>query len=271
MIAAARLAGALVAVAVVACGSSSGPAPSASTKPKPSATATSSASASPTPYAPGTALTVLAPLGINLRDSGSATATVVGTIGQDTVVTVVSHGGQNNAWYQVKGETETGWITDDPTYTSPRHFEQYQSDTHGFSVLYLDSWTFVEGPNVSFHPQSGAYPLITVTAGPTLEALGPEGMTGYTSVEIGSAEVYGITGVLRLYTRSGPAASPSPGQRAQPPLLAELRVTLDAQRALRLDFLYSSPDDLRTFRDFYGSIIVPVAQSPGAAPTKAPH
>jgi hypothetical protein len=51
-----------------------------------------------------------------------------------------------------------------------------------------------------------------------------------------------------------------------PPLLAELRVTLDANRAMRLDFLYPTADDLRTFRDFYGSIIVPQPASPGAVP-----
>jgi hypothetical protein len=270
MTAAARLAGALVVVAVAACGSSAGTGPSASPRPRPSATVAALASPSPTAFAPGTALTVLAPLGINLRDSGSPAGTVVGTLGQGTVVTVVSQGGQNNAWYQVKGEIQTGWISDDPAYTSPRHFEQYQSDTHGFSALYLDSWTFVEGPTVSFHPQSGGSPLITVAAGPTLDALGPAGMPGYTTIQIDSAEVYGITGVLKLFTRSSPAASPSPGQQPQPQLLAELRVTLDAHRAMRLDFLYASPDDLRTFRDFYGSIIVPLAESPGAAPTKAP-
>jgi hypothetical protein len=43
-------------------------------------------------------------------------------------------------------------------------------------------------------------------------------------------------------------------------------VTLDANRAMRLDYLYSKSDELRTFRDFYGSIILPQPASPGAAP-----
>ncbi|HEV7467693.1 MAG TPA: SH3 domain-containing protein [Candidatus Dormibacteraeota bacterium] len=260
------LAGVLAAAALAACGSSGTPAPSVST-PRPSASASASSSPSPGAVDVGSTLTVIAPLGLKLRDAGSADGAVVGSLGQGTVVTVVSHGGLNNAWYQVKGETQTGWITDNPVFTSARHFELYQSDAHGFSALYLNTWSFTEGAGaVSFRPQSGGYPQIAAATGPTLTALGAPGMEGYSTVQVDAAEVFGVTGVLKLYARGGAAPAATPGQPPAPPLLAELRVTLDANRAMRLDFLYSKSEELRTFRDFYGSIILPQPASPGAAP-----
>ncbi|MEA2615591.1 MAG: hypothetical protein QOE72_1374 [Chloroflexota bacterium] len=266
MSAAAAVLATAAAAVLAACGSGT-PAPSVST-PRPSATASASSSPSPGAVDVGSSLTVIAPLGLKLRDAGSADGAVVGSLGQGTVVTVVSHGGLNNAWYQVKGETQTGWITDNPGFTSPRHFELYQSDAHGFSALYLNTWSFAEGGGgVSFRPQSGGYPLVAAATGPTLAALGAPGMEGYSTVEVDAAEVFGSTGVLRLYARGGAAApAATPGQPPPPPLLAELRVTLDANRAMRLDYLYSKSDELRTFRDFYGSIILPQPASPGAAP-----
>jgi Bacterial SH3 domain len=258
----------LAAVAVTGCGSA---APAPSHAPRARATASGQPPSSGA-VAPGTALTVLAPLGLRLRDSASPGGTVLGSLGQGTTVTVVSHSDQNGGWYEVKGETQTGWITDDPADTSPRRFELYQSDAHGFSALYLDSWSFTEGATaVVFHPQNGVYPQITVTSGPSLDALGPPGMAGYSTVQAGSAEVYGITGVLRLLARSGsPSPAPS-GQPPLPPLLAELRVTLDPHRAMRLDYLYATPDELTTFRDFSNSIVVPTpaTPAPGAAPRPA--
>jgi hypothetical protein len=264
--AAARLAAVLAAAGLAGACGSGGTTPATPT-PHPSASATPSPTASPGAVSVGSTLTVIAPLGLKLRDSGSTDGAVLGSLGQGTVVTVLAHGGQDGHWYQVKGETQTGWITDDPAYTSPRHFELYQSDAHGFSVLYLDTWSFTEGAAaVVFKPQSGGYPRITVATGPNLAALGPPGMEGYATVEVDSAEVYGITGVLKLYARGGTAPPATPGEQQPPQRLAELLVTLDARRAMRLDLLYSSSDDLRTFRDFYGSIIVPQPASPGAAP-----
>lgn len=265
------MAAVLAAVAVAGCGSATS-GPSASHAPRARATVSASASPSSGAVPVGTTITVLAPLGLKVRDSGSPTGAVLGNLGQGSTVTVVSHSDQNGGWYEVKGETQTGWITDNPAYTSPRHFELYQSDAHGFSALYLDSWSFTEGTTaVVFHPQNGAYPQVTVANGPSIDALGPPGMAGYATVEIDPAEVYGVTGVLRLLARSGsPAPAPS-GQPPLPPLLAELRVALDPHRAMRLDYLYSTSDELSTFRDFYTSIIVPTptTAAPGAAPRPA--
>jgi Bacterial SH3 domain len=116
---AARLAAVAVSLAAVAgCGQGAGaPSPSATSSPRASTTASPGASSSPA--AAGTAITILAPLGVKLRDTGSPAGTVLGSLGQGTVVTVVAHSDQNGGWYQVRGETQTGWITDDPAYTSP--------------------------------------------------------------------------------------------------------------------------------------------------------
>jgi len=132
----------LVGLAIAACGSQGGEvSPSA----KPSATATPTASPSPARHRPCRHHAHRPrPLGLKVRDSGSPDGTTLGSLGQGTVVTVVAYSGQNSGWYQVKGETQTGWITANPVYTSARHFELYSSDAHGFTALYLNTWSFTE-------------------------------------------------------------------------------------------------------------------------------
>jgi hypothetical protein len=208
--------------------------------------------------------TVLAPLGLNMRASASSSAQILGTLAQGTLLTVVGYSAEGGGWYRVQGTSTSGWITANPQFSSPNRFEVYQSSTRGFTALYLESWTFAENPNsVVFRPQSTGGQAIVVQTGPSLQALGPPGRDGYTVSTVNSAEVFGVTGVLRMYDRTGSVASPGPD--SPPPLshLAEVRLTIDSSRAMVLFFAYDSAADLQQFTDFYNSVSFPPPATPG--------
>jgi hypothetical protein len=238
--------------------------PAVGTPAPPVGTASASPGASQQP-ASGTR-TVLAPLGLNLRTQPDRASSSLGDLAQGTVVTVLAHVGQNGGWFQVKGETQTGWISDDPNFSSPRRFNLYQSDQRGFGALYPDSWTFTEQPpEVIFRPQTGGA-SITVVIAASLDAIGPPGRTGYSLSSTESSEVDGITGLLRTYDRTGSAPAPSPGEPEHLDHLAEFRATIDAKRAIRADLDYTSADIVPIFRDVLNSIIFPAPATPAASP-----
>jgi hypothetical protein len=221
--------------------------------------------------------TVLAPLGLNLRSAASTTAQVLGTVAQGTVLTVLGYSDTGTGWYHVQGVSTAGWITANPQFSSPHRFAAYQSSQHGFGALYLENWTFAEDSVATvFRPQSSGGQAIVVQMGANLDALGPAGRAGYTLVTTNSAEVFGVTGVLRTYDRTGAVASPGPD--SPPPLmrLAEIRLVIDGSRAMRLDFGYDNASDLPEFTDFYDSVSFPPpatpgpSGSPGASPSASP-
>lgn len=254
------------------------PGPSAS----PAATATAGFAG------PGAQLTILATLGLNLRATPSTSGAVLGSLGQGSVVTVVSH---QTGWYQVKGTTTTGWITDNPDFSSPRHFQSYDSLARGFSLLYPDTWAFVENPNgpLQLRPQNGPQ-VMTITTAPTVDALGQPGRPGYGATGGDTVEVYGITGVLRTYDRGAggvPATSEPLGSAtatststvttstatAEVGHLAEIRLQVRPAYAIRIDFDYASAVDLAVFHDILNSVVLLVATTtptPGASPSPTP-
>ena len=211
--------------------------------------------------------TVLAPLGLNMRSAAASTAQVLGTLAQGTELTVIGYSADNGGWYRVKGTSTSGWITANPLYSSPHHFALYQSAQRGFNALYLEDWTFAEDPAaVVFRPQSNGGQAVVVQTAANLAALGPAGRGGYTVASVNSVEVFGVTGVLREYDRTGAVAA-SPGADSPPPLahLAEIRLTIDSNRAMRLDFGYDAAGDLQQFVDFYNSLSFPPPATPGAS------
>lgn len=221
--------------------------------------------------------TVLAPLGLNLRSADSPTSQVLGTVAQGTQLTVLAHSDSNGGWYRVKGDTTSGWITADARFSSPHQFQLYQSSTRGFTALYLQGWAFSEDNSATvFRPTQGGGQAIVVATGATLDQLGPAGESGYTLASTDTVEVFGVTAQLHVYSRTG---QPSPGGPDSPPPLshlAEIRFTIDAQRAMRLDFGYDNSGDASEFADFYNSISFPPpatpgpSGSPGASPSATP-
>ncbi|HUY54239.1 MAG TPA: SH3 domain-containing protein [Candidatus Nanopelagicaceae bacterium] len=182
-------------VVLVGCGASP-PAstPSPRTSPKPSST--------PSPAA--TAVTVLAPDGVNFRTQPSPTAAVVGIVAQGITLPIISHTSAAGGWWQVKGSTATGWITSNPEYTSTGTFQTFTggSSTLPWSVLYAGGWNFAQdssGAVVFTGPDGDS--IIVTQAGSTaqLPAAAPSGTP---KSDVAAVDIYGITTSLVTFSVS---------------------------------------------------------------------
>lgn len=175
---------ACAAVVVAGCGGTKSP------PPKPSPTAHASASATPKP----TQVTVIAPDGVNLRSGPTTTAGVLGVVAQGVTLPIVSETTASGGWWQVKGSTNTGWISSNPLFTSTASFQMYQSGgTGGWSVLYPLGWQFAQqsSGSVAFNGPQGE--SITVTQAASTAQLPAAAPAGTARSDVTSTEVYGIT------------------------------------------------------------------------------
>ena len=211
------------------------------------------------------ARTVLAPVGLNIRAQPSTAAPVVRTAAQGAVLTVLAHTAQGGGWFQVRGPTVSGWITDNPTLSAPGTFTSYSSTTHQVSLFYPEGWTAAEATptTVVFHPASGG-DTVAVTTATTVDQLG-RGRAGYTESDSTQVVVCGITTNLVTYTLQGtPPASGLPSGVTAGHFLAQVRVTLDPQHALGLDANTADPSGLEMFRAIVSSVTFPFPQCQGA-------
>jgi hypothetical protein len=197
---------------------------------------------------------VLSPIGLNVRADASKTAAVLGTAAQGAALTVLSHTDQGGGWYQVKGATVTGWISDSPKLSAPGKFTAYSSDQHQFAALYPEGWTVAEMPpaSVVFHPPAGTDTLVATTAA-TVALLG-RGRPGYRQTGDEQVVVCGVTGDLLTFTQAGH-------------YLAQVHLTLDPQHALGIDGNLSDPAQVQRVRDLAYSLTFPFPQcEQGATP-----
>jgi uncharacterized protein YgiM (DUF1202 family) len=257
----------LAGVALAGCGNTTTPPTGVATNPPVSGAG--SAAASPTPSVPTASgvRTVLSPLGLNIRSAAAVTSSRLGTAAEGAVLNVVGHTDQNGGWYQVQGQTVSGWITADPTLTAPGQFTQYQSQARQFSALYPQDWTFAETTDsVIIHPISGAQTIV-VRNGTHVADFGAAGGAGFIGSGQQTVVVCGVTGDLNEYVHSGAAPpTPAPGTAGPLAFLAQIRLRLDATHALALDFNYSAATDLDVFSAFYNSMTFPFPQCQQPAP-----
>lgn len=214
--------------------------------------------------------TVLSPIGVNLRSQASKTAPVVGTAAQGVTLTVLSHTDQEGGWYQVKGATVTGFITDNPTVSDNGKFAAYSSSQHNFSALYPDNWTSTEAPpdGVVFHPASGG-DTIVVSNAPTTSQLG-KGRAGYRRASSAVVVACGVTGDLVTFVQTGAPPSTAAGGAAAERYLVQVRLTLDAQHALGVDANLADLGRLQVVKDVVNSLSFPFPQcEEGATPIPA--
>ena len=263
-----RLTALLPILLLAACGPES--TPGVATNPVSSGNPTAAASASASPVAGGVR-TVLAPLGLNLHAQPQLSAQVVGTAAIGTELLVQAYNPADGGWFQVQGQTTTGWIVADPTLSAAGHFTQYSSDARQFSAYYPQSWTFAEQTNqVVFYPVDGPQTIV-VRNGVHPSDFGPPGASGYAGNGQQTVVVCGVTASLNLYKRAGAAApSPTPGTASPLALLAQMRLALDPAHALDIDFNYATAADLEPFDDFYNSMTFPFPAceaTPSPSPT----
>jgi hypothetical protein len=207
--------------------------------------------------------TVLSPIGLNVRAEPSTSSKVLGTAAQGTVLTTLGHIDTAGGWYQVKGATETGWISADPTLSAAGEFRTYTSGL--FSALYPATWSTTESPpaSVVFRSDTGQENIV-VTSGPSVAKL-PRGREGYGQSGSTQVVICGVTSDLVTYQQAGSSGTaPSTTAAAALPYLAEIRLPVDAQHAIGL---YGNLTDLgpqlQTFRALADSLVFPSKQCTG--------
>ncbi|MGH7643429.1 MAG: SH3 domain-containing protein [Candidatus Dormibacteria bacterium] len=214
---------AAVCAAVAGCTGTPKPTPSPH-RPAPHPTAT----ATPAP----SAITVIAPLGVNLRTAPSTTASVVGVVAQGVALPYVAHTSASGGWWQVRGSSQTGWITADSEYTSTLTFQTYSAAVGGgtpWSVMYPEGWTFAQessGP-VEFTGPNGT--SITFTTSSTTAQLPSAASAGQVQSGVSSAVVYGVTAPLITYSNSTGKYQASIEFQAQPALAFLIQAQLAAK------------------------------------------
>ncbi|MGI8846646.1 MAG: SH3 domain-containing protein [Candidatus Dormibacteria bacterium] len=272
-----RLLPILVAAALCGCGNAGSPTGVATNPPvgANSGTGNSSNGSSPTPQTSGTR-TVLAALGLNIRDAPARTANIIGNGARGTELTVLAYKADNGGWYQVKGQTLTGWITSDPIYTANGRFTEFPTGDKKFSALYPADWTFADSPTeTTFRPQSGSA-SIAVRPAPTRAALGTPGLPNYTREKSDTVQACGYTGDLITY--KGDQSAPQPttdaggGKVNRLPRFAQLWLIFDPSHALDIEANFATAAELQTFRDFVSGITYPyqlcqAQATPAPAPT----
>jgi len=215
--------------------------------------------------------TVLSPVGLNVRAQPSKTAPIVGTAAQGTTLTVLSHTTDGGGFYQVRGATTTGYITDSPTLSDAGKFIPYSSGPLNFAALYPEGWTTHDQPpaSVVFRPQTGQDSIVVTTA-TTLAQL-PRGRTGYHQDSASVPVVCGVTGTMTVLEQSASVPPASlPGGTIAERYLVQLRLTLDAQHALGLDANLADLAQLASVKDVINSLSFPFPQCElGASPTPA--
>ena len=114
-----------LAIAVLAgCGPATTPPTGIATNPPVQSTA-STGGATPSASAASGVRTVLSTLGLNIRGAPALTGPILGTAAQGAQLSVVGHTDQNGGWYQVQGQTVSGWISADPSLSATGQFQQY--------------------------------------------------------------------------------------------------------------------------------------------------
>jgi hypothetical protein len=253
------LASALAAGQLTACQSSSRPA----ARPAPTSIAPTTTASTPSTTSGAQTTgprTVLSAVGLNIRAQASKSAAIRGTAAQGVVLTVLAHTDQGGGWFEVKGSTVTGWITDNPTLSAAGKFISYASTALLIGALYPDTWTVTESPpaSVVFRPQSSVVTTVVVTTASTVAQLG-RGRAGYRQTNDQQVVVCGITGDLLTYMQAGTpsTATVPPAGVAAARYLTQVHIAIDPQHAIGIDANFADPSQLQTVRDIVSSITFP--------------
>lgn len=96
------------------------PTPEASATPTPTAPgAAATAGSAPSPGVVPTVVVVTAASGLHLRAAPSPTAPILGSLGRGDRLQVLAYSEANGGWYRVATPVGSGWVSADPTLTTP--------------------------------------------------------------------------------------------------------------------------------------------------------
>jgi hypothetical protein len=170
----------------------------------------------------------------------------------------MTHTDQGGGWFEVKGSTVTGWISDNRALSAQGKFASYFSTEHQFGALYPETWTVAESPpaTVVFRPKSGT-DTVSATTAATAAQLG-RGRAGYRQSTDQPVVVCGVTADLVTYAQITTTSTTTPQPAGR--YLVQVHLTLDAQHALGFDANLSDLTQLQTVRDLLSSVKFPFPQ-----------
>lgn len=195
--------------------------------------------------------TVLSPLGINVHRTASRQAKVVGTAAQAAVLRVLGYTPTGGGWYEVRGQTATGWILASPSLTAAGTFNTYSSGQ--FGTLYPATWTYTGPSTAVVFRAPGSAATVTVRSAAAVSGLGRV-RPDYGRVRSAQVVVCGVTSDLDIYQLAGSTSATRPGAV---PYVAQVGLTLDAHHALGIAAALTDVSQLSTLADFLNSITFP--------------
>ena len=171
------------------------------------------------------------------------------------VFTVFGHAVDNGIWYAVRGQSVRGWISGATSLSASGTFVLYQSNPLGFTVLYPTAWTVTPVSGLVVFRGPGNVDTVTFRSGPpsTARPATPPGrvLTGTTTVV-----PCGVTTAQYTY-------APATGTG---PLIALVRIPVDAKHDLAIEGVLRGKGDLLTFGNFVNSVAFTNPQCQGGAP-----
>lgn len=122
------------------------------------------------------AVWVLSPVGLNMHQQPSTSASVVLTLGQGAKLTVLS--GQRSGgldWLHVKTQSgnDEGWVVDSDQYLTDQSMTALTDDTDNYSMLYPSGWQVKSGnpATLTAPPGSTDAKVLTIAVAPNQPAL----------------------------------------------------------------------------------------------------
>lgn len=151
---------------------------------------------------------VLSPVGLNMHQQPSTSASVVLTLGQGAKLTVLS--GQRSAgqnWFHVKTESgnDEGWVVDSDQYLTEESMATLTDNTDNYSMLYPSGWQVKAGnpATLTAPPGSTDAKVLTVAVAANQAALPKVPMSAGTEQQQDEprqpVEIAGVTAFVVVY------------------------------------------------------------------------
>jgi hypothetical protein len=164
-----------------------------------------SASEVPSAPGPGTAVYVLAPLGLNIHSAPDSSAPKITTIGQSARLDVTeTNKVGSEIWLHVTSQSGqfAGWVLDRPDLVTHQRVSLHVESGAGWSILFPADWSPTSGNPATFTGAPGdtlGSSMLIQTAPDPAQLLATPTTAGKELRQESPIEVYGLTTFLTIY------------------------------------------------------------------------
>jgi hypothetical protein len=164
-----------------------------------------SASEVPSAPGPGTAVYVLAPLGLNIHSAPDSSAPKITTIGQSARLDVTeTNKVGSEIWLHVTSQSGqfAGWVLDRPDLVTHQRVSLHVESGAGWSILFPADWSPTSGNPATFTGAPGdtlGSSMLIQTAPDPAQLLATPTTAGKELRQESPIEVYGLTTFLTVY------------------------------------------------------------------------